>query len=91
MIGLDNEERGEAVIDTDADGCIHVTPNAPDLPDLALEHSGTWRTDFAWFTARMPQAGCVLCALGCCLQRVSGDIDMPPGKSIVLHGVLGAA
>jgi hypothetical protein len=90
VVGLDNEARGEARL-TEAGDCVHVSPNTVDLPDLPLETSATWATDFAWFTAAKPCDGCALCELGCCMQRVSGDIGMEPGRCVVLHGVLGAA
>jgi len=45
--------------------------------------------EVGWFVgATMPQEGCALCAIGCCVQRVVSDMD---ADALIIHQVAGRA
>lgn len=69
------------------DDCIHWAPNTASQEGLSLNNGEP--NDFSWLAREMCLDECPLCEIGCCVQRLYGNVSMD--GVVVVHGVLGAA
>lgn len=64
---------------------VAVVPTSADLDNLSIGRPVT--VCASWLTRDSYEPTCALCRIGCCVQRVSMDMDTQ--RAVAVHGVLG--